>query len=172
MSDLLKMVQETNDVVQTNALLIESATANATAGELASVADALADSVKSLDYLVKVMKQRAIEIMKVNKVKTASVTGFNGTHYTLELTNTSRRSDVRRDDLVKAVDQLAMDIENRVDTTTGQVVSFEEACLAMYKSAFRFEPRWTEIKALGIDADEYCRTEFVPNINIQKAVEL
>ena len=108
MSDLAKMVEETNDVIQRNTLLIETATEKATAGELASVAETLTDSVKTLDYLVKIMKQRAIDIMKTNKVKTASVTGFNGKLYTLELTNSPRRSDVRRDDLVKAVDQLAM----------------------------------------------------------------
>jgi hypothetical protein len=171
MSELQKLVQETNDVIQTNTMSIESATQKATAGELASVAETLSESVKTLSLLVTIMKERAIDIMKTNKVKTASVTGWDGNLYTLELANSQRRSDIKRDDLVKAIERIAMDVEHRHDRN-GEIISFEEALVIMLKSAFRFEPRWTEIKALGIDADEYCRTEYVTNVNIQKAVTL
>jgi hypothetical protein len=34
------------------------------------------------------------------------------------------------------------------------------------------EPRWTELKALGIDDDEYCHREWEPTARIQEGGRL
>ena len=87
--------------------------------------------------------------------------------FVTELKYSSVRTAVQRDELYKAVELIAMDVENRYDHN-GEILSFEEAMLTMVKSAFRFEPRWTEIQALGLDPDQFCTTKREPKITTTK----
>jgi len=44
----------------------------------------------------------------------------------------------------------------RVNTDTGEILSEEAAMLIQLDRVFRFVPRYTELKAVGINDDEYC----------------
>ena len=124
------------------------------------------------DLIEKDLRAKAVSKLKDAGLKTALVTGLFGDQYTLEVVGKSQRTDVQRDELVKEVERIVSDPEQRVNTKTGEMVSEEEACLLAIKKAFRLEPRWTEITALGINVDEFCRTEWKSDIKIEKATQL
>lgn len=80
--------------------------------------------------------------------------------YRTELHWRSVRTKVDKDGLVKKVRSTC----RYVDESTGELHEDLPAMLDRLSKVFRFEPRWTEIKALGIDPDEFCETKYEPQI--------
>lgn len=92
--------------------------------------------------------------------KTLEWSDDQGTTKTVELKWRSVRTAVQKDDLLSAVKQTA----RTVDQTTGEVVSDADQLVTTLLKAYRLEPRWTEIKGLGIDPDEFCQVRYEPSI--------
>ena len=86
-----------------------------------------------------------------------------------ERTGSWRRTDIDRDALVKYVRKCALLDDIRMDPETGELRPTEVVALELHQRCFRAEPKWTELKALGVDDDEFCRREFVASVKIQKA---
>lgn len=87
-------------------------------------------------------------------------TAQDGQTYTTELKWRSVRTAVQKDDLLGAVKQTA----RTVDKATGEVVNDADQLVTTLLKAYRLEPRWTEIKGLGIDPDEFCEVRYEPSI--------
>jgi hypothetical protein len=86
---------------------------------------------------------------------------------------TVRRSEVARDDLVKAVERAAGEPANRVSPTgTGEVLDYDTAKVLLFKKCFRFEPRWSDLKKLGVNDDEFCRKDFGYSLDIKEGMIL
>lgn len=171
-TELTRKVEMFSVMIDDTSLYIDDYANDATAGELASITQAIAEAKKTLDLVEKDLRAKTVAKLKDANLKTAVVVGLFGDQYTLEVVNKSQRSDVRRDELVSAVERIIADPQSRLNTQTGEMQSFEEACLSAIKKAFRLEPRWSELTALGINADEFCRTEWKSDIKIEKAVQL
>ena len=92
-----------------------------------------------------------------------------GSGIVAERTGSWRRSDIDRAALVKYVRKVAFHDDIRMDKDTGELRPTEVVTLDLYERCFRFEPKWTELKSLGVDDDEFCRREFVASIKITKA---
>jgi len=83
-----------------------------------------------------------------------------------ERTGNWKRVDIDREALVKFVDHAAQREDLRIDKATGAMRSSDEVALDLHKRCFRPEPRWTELKKVGVDEDEYCRREWQASIKI------
>lgn len=110
--------------------------------------------------------------MRKNGVKNAQVTDPYGNAWAVELTNRANRVDVNRDDLVRDVERLANDPNQRTNPVTGEMASVEDTRIRLLKAAFRFEPRWAELSKFGLNDDEYCRKEWSASVKVAKAVSL
>ena len=88
----------------------------------------------------------------------------NNEVFVTELKWSSVRTAVQRDDLYKAVKATT----RIVDIATGEVTIDLQSLIDTIEKTFRFEPRWTEIKELGIDPDEFCSTKFEAKISTTK----
>ena len=86
-----------------------------------------------------------------------------------ERTGSWRRTDIDRDGLVKYVRKVAFLDDVRMDAETGELRPTEVVALELHQRCFRAEPKWTELKALGVDDDEFCHREFVASVKITKA---
>ena len=86
-----------------------------------------------------------------------------------ERTGSWRRTDIDRDGLVKYVTKCARLDDIRMDPETGELRPAEVVALELHQRCFRAEPKWTELKALGVQDDEFCRREFVASVKITKA---
>lgn len=171
-TELSRKVEMFSVVVDDTAMFVDEHARDASAGELVSITQAIAEAKKTLDLIEKDLRAKTVAKLKDANLKTAVVTGLFGDQYALEVVNKSQRSEIKRDELIEAVERIVSDPEWRVNAKTGEMLTLEEACLIAIKKAFRFEPRWTEITALGINTDEFCRTEWKSDIKIEKAVQL
>ena len=86
-----------------------------------------------------------------------------------ERTGNWKRANVDRAALVKFVDHAAQREDLRIDKATGEMRSPDEVALDLHKRCFRPEPRWTELKKIGVDEDEYCHREWQASIKITTA---
>ena len=86
---------------------------------------------------------------------------------------TVRRSEIQRDELIRAVERAASQPANRVTPTgTGELLDFDTAKVLLFQKCFRFEPRWTDLKKLGINDDEFCRKESSYSLDIKESQTL
>lgn len=92
--------------------------------------------------------------------KTVTWKSEDGQEFTTELKWSSRRTAVAKDELLSAV----KDTARTVDTDTGEVVVDYRNLLTTVEKAYRLEPRWSEIKTLGINPDEFCQTKYEPSL--------
>jgi hypothetical protein len=92
-----------------------------------------------------------------------------GSGIVAERTGSWRRSEIDRTGLVKYVRKVALLDDIRMDPKTGELRPAEAVTVDLYERCFRFEPKWTELKSLGVDDDEFCRREFVASVKITKA---
>ena len=92
--------------------------------------------------------------------KTVTWKSDDGQEFVTELKWSSRRTAVAKDDLLNAVKETA----RTVDTDTGEVSVDYRNLLTTVEKAYRLEPRWTEIKNLGINPDEFCETKYEPTL--------
>ena len=75
-----------------------------------------------------------------------------------------RRSEIKRQELLEAVDRAVSDPKNRLNPDgSGEL---------LHKKVFRPEPRWSELKKIGISDDEFCRRESSYTLDVQQGVTL
>ena len=92
-----------------------------------------------------------------------------GSGIVAERTGSWRRSNIDRAALVKYVRTVALLDDVRMDTETGELRPAEAVTVDLYERCFRFEPKWKELKNIGVNDDEFCSREFVASIKITKA---
>jgi hypothetical protein len=86
---------------------------------------------------------------------------------------TVRRSEVKRDELIEAVERLTNNPIHRLDPNgDGELLDYDVAKVRLMKKAFRMEPRWSELKKLGINDDEFCRKEPGYSLDVRKGASL
>ncbi len=136
------------------------------------VAHALATPSRDLGIVLRGYLNRVAQQMEADGRKMAIVDMPDGSQVTVEKSVKATRKDIRRDDLVAAVEREANEPKNRVNTETGEMAEVPDTKVRLFKKCFRMEPRWTELKALGIDDDEYCHREWEPTARIQEGGRL
>ena len=129
--------------------------------EMADRLDEAARNIKSASTAAKAPANRLIDTAGEPRVVLA-----NG--IVAERTGSWRRSNIDRAALVKYVRKVAFHDDIRMDKDTGELRPTEAVTVELYERCFRFEPKWTELKNLGVDDDEYCRREFVASIKIDR----
>ena len=122
---------------------------------------------KVLDVLMGDLSRDASRALRESGNTDITVHGLEDDLVQIEVTNSARRSDIQRDDLVAAV---LANATVEVNRDTGEVETLGEARLRALQAAFRLEPRWTEVKKLGIDPDEYATTTWNRNIKTRPVV--
>ena len=80
-----------------------------------------------------------------------------------------RRTSIDRTGLTKYVRNCAALDDIRMDKDTGELRPPEVVTVDLYERCFRFEPKWTELKNLGVDDENFCSREFVESVRITKA---
>jgi hypothetical protein len=84
-----------------------------------------------------------------------------------------RRSEIKRQELLEAVDRAVADPKNRLNPDgSGELLDFDAAKLLLHKKVFRPEPRWSELKKIGISDDEFCRRESSYTLDVQQGATL
>ena len=129
--------------------------------EMADRLDEAARNIKSASTAAKALANRLIDNAGEQRVVLA-----NG--IVAERTGSWRRSNIDRAALVRYVRKVAFHEDVRMDPETGELRPTEAVTVELYERCFRFEPKWTELKNLGVDDDEYCRREFVASIKIDR----
>ena len=129
--------------------------------EMADRLDEAARNIKSASTAAKALANRLIDNAGEQRVVLA-----NG--IVAERTGSWRRSNIDRAALVRYVRKVAFHDDIRMDPKTGELRPTEAVTVELYERCFRFEPKWTELKNLGVDDDEYCRREFVASIKIDR----
>ena len=86
---------------------------------------------------------------------------------------TYRRSEVDRYGLIEAVERLTANPVFRLDPNSGgELLDYDVAKIRLFKKAFRMEPRWSALKDLGINADEFCHRETSYQLDVKEVTEL
>ena len=129
--------------------------------EMADRLDEAARNIKSASTAAKALANRLIDNAGEQRVVLA-----NG--IVAERTGSWRRSNIDRAALVRYVSKCAFHEDIRMDKDTGELRPTEAVTVDLYERCFRFEPKWTELKNLGVDDDEYCRREYVASIKIDR----
>ena len=132
----------------------------------------LTDLVTMIDLLDTAKKEIGLVSVAAKKLANRAIDNAGekrvvlGNGLIAERTGSWRRTDVDRDALVKYVRRCAMLDDIRMDPETGELRPPEVVALELHQRCFRPEPKWTELKALGVDDDEYCHREFVESVKI------
>ena len=129
--------------------------------EMADRLDEAARNIKSASTAAKALANRLLDNAGEQRVVLA-----NG--IVAERTGSWRRSNIDRAALVRYVRKVAFHEDVRMDPETGELRPTEAVTVDLYERCFRFEPKWTELKNLGVDDDEYCRREYVASIKIDR----
>jgi len=136
-----------------------------------AICAALGERRKRLADVLNLADDMNARVIHDKGLKQVTIEGMDGT-LVVEVTNRATHSDVRRDELVSAVERAANDPSNRLDSTTGEMMDPLEVRVRLFKTCFRLEPRWTDLKKLGITADEYAQTTWKRSVKVSKAVGL
>jgi hypothetical protein len=97
----------------------------------------------------------------VPKDKKELVWQYGNRTYRTEVRFSAVRTQIAKDDLLKAVKASA----RVLDESTGEVTVDNNRLIEIIEKSYRFEPRWTEIKGLGIDPDEFCSTKYEAKVS-------
>lgn len=130
--------------------------------EMVDLLDTANRNIRSAVGKAKVLANRKIEATGEQRV-------VLGNGILAERTGSWRRSNINRDGLVKYVAKCARLDDVRMDPETGELRPAEVVALELHQRCFRPEPKWTELKALGVNDDEFCQREWQPSIKIVKA---
>lgn len=125
------------------------------------------DDTRALLAVIKNTATREAVELVPRDTKTTTWTGNDGASYTTEVKWRSVRTAVAKDDLFGAVRSTA----RTVNKETGEVTNDSDLLVSTITKAYRLEPRWTEIKSLGINPDEYCEVRYEPSITTSKTGE-
>ena len=75
-----------------------------------------------------------------------------------------------RDDLIRAVERATAVQENRINPDgSGELLDYDTAKVVLFKKVFRMEPRWTELKKIGVDPNEYSDKKTNYTVTIERA---
>ena len=144
-----------------------------TTEDCVAIAAALNDRKVMLGIYIKEMEIKACEALNKAGMKTAVVPGIDGSMLSVERTSKSARTEVKRDELVAAVERLVLtNPELRSDPFSGEIASLDETRISLLKRCFRFEPRWTDLQKVGIKVDDFAHTEWSSTVKITKAATL
>ena len=130
--------------------------------EMVDRLDEAARNIRSASTAAKALANRLIDNAGEQRV-------VLGSGIVAERTGSWRRSDIDRAGLVKYVRTAAALDDIRMDPKTGELRPAEAVTIDLYERCFRFEPKWSELKTLGVDDDEFCSREFVASVKITKA---
>ena len=130
--------------------------------EMVDLLDTANRNIRSAAAQAKTLANRMIEATGEQRV-------VLGNGVLAERTGSWRRTNIDRDALVKYVAKCARLDDIRMDPETGELRPPEVVNLELHQRCFRAEPKWTELKALGVDDDEFCHREFVASVKITKA---
>ena len=86
--------------------------------------------------------------------------------------NTKRNRVIKRidkDAIMRQVERLSAEPVHRLIPDTGELMDQNAAKVELFKKMFRMEPRWTELRKVGIDADEYATVGWSTKAIIQEA---
>lgn len=121
-------------------------------------------AMRDLRYINKVMQSSVGENMQD---KMAVVQHPDGkSKLMVERVNKSTRKDLDREGLLMAVNKIAAENKHRVNIDTGELCDIHESRNRLYQKCFRFEPRWTELKEIGIDDDEFCVKSWETSVKV------
>ena len=146
------------DIVGALSLTFDDLYAEMTVAQLVRLAEWCA-GVKKVLSLVERDATKAVADMVPRDNRVVEWTDNQGTFRT-EVRFKSVRTKVDKEGLYSAVKKNG----RVVDEATGEMTLDNELVVKLIERAFRFEPRWTEIKELGIDPDEYCQTRYEPQV--------
>ena len=139
----------------------------------------LADNCKqTATFLRNVGNVRSQEVakrlMETTKGKARPVSIKSGDkHLVVTPKVTYRRSEVDRYGLIEAVERLTANPVYRLDPNSdGELLDYDVAKVRLFKKAFRMEPRWSAIKQLGLQEDEFCRRETHYQLDVKEVTEL
>jgi len=108
-----------------------------------------------------------------NKPLPVVIESDNGEQVVCTPKHTVKRTEIRRDELAEAVERLTANPVFRLDPNgDGELLDYDVAKLRLFKRAFRFEPRWSELKKLGLNDDEFCKKEASFSLDVQKGAKL
>ena len=108
-----------------------------------------------------------------NKPLPVVIESDNGEQIVCTPKHTVRRTEIKRDELTEAVERLTANPVFRLDPNgDGELLDYDVAKLRLFKRVFRFEPRWSELKKLGLNDDEYCKKESGYSLDVQKGTSL
>lgn len=113
-------------------------------------------------------------LLEVNKGKVTPVVIDTGEQQIVCTPRISkRRTEVERDALTKAVERVSAETLHRLNPNgTGELLDYGESKVLLLKKCFRLEPRWNEIKKLGIQDDEFCKHETTFTLDIKEGATL
>jgi len=78
-----------------------------------------------------------------------------------------------RDDLIRAVERATAAQDNRLNPDgSGELLDYDTAKVVLFKKVFRMEPRWTELKKIGVDPNEYSDKKTNYTVTIERANKL
>ena len=143
-----------------------------TVNERIAISAALSERRKQLGDYCSVMDEISPKAINDKGVKSVLVESLDGGALSVECSNRPTRADIRRDQLLDAVNRLALSDEHRTDKMTGERASVEATQVRLLNDCFRLEPRWSDLAKVGINADEYSQTTWKRSIKITKTVEL
>jgi len=146
-------------------LLLDAVDNDLTLSDLIEMVDQLDEAnrnIRSASTAAKALANRLIDNAGEQRVVLSS-------GIVAERTGSWRRSNIDRDALVKYVRKCAFHEDIRMDAETGELRPVEATTVGLYERCFRFEPKWSELKSLGVDDDEFCSREFVASVKITKA---
>ena len=126
------------------------------------------------DAITHYSSEVAQRLLEANKGNPTPVVIDTGQHQLVCTPRVSkRRTEVERDELTKAVERAANQPVNRLNPNgTGELLDHAEAKVLLLQKCFRLEPRWTELKKLGINDDEYCKHETQFSLDIKLGASL
>ena len=109
-----------------------------------------------------------------NKPLPVVIESDNGEQVVCTPKHTVKRTEIQRDELAAAVERLTADPVHRLDPNggDGELLDYDVAKLRLFKKAFRFAPRWSELKKLGLNDDEFCKKEAGFSLDVQKGATL
>lgn len=131
---------------------------------VASIVDGF---VKDLRLVADELRKKVAAVMEAVDERERDVTLPDGSPVKVLREWKVSRTQVQTEDLVAAVEQIARDPQFRVNKDSGELVDETESRLAVIRRAFRMEPRWSVIKELGINDDEYCQKRFQSTIKTE-----
>lgn len=78
-----------------------------------------------------------------------------------------------RDDLIRAVERATAVQTNRINPDgSGELLDYDSAKVVLFKKVFRMEPRWTELKKIGVNPNEHSETKTNYTVTIERAKTL